>query len=256
MVVLALSGSVASMTCIGWQATAAARMDCCQAAHDGCADQLSADACCAQTEQVRQQLFEGLATFPVSLAPVTAAPASIIQYSRCAAAIAFERALHRYPHSPPFLGAVLLIWSIRLALRKRSITGEVSDERMWGTMQTERVSSVFGLASSITTLVCWAFPILFVTLGLGSVVASAVTVAPWLAVIGRHKTLVFVASGLLLAANYWLVVVRPRRCAPGELCHIDSPVMRWNRRVFWLSAVIYICAVGLTYGSVLVLSAM
>jgi len=88
------------------------------------------------------------------------------------------------------------------------------------------------------------------------VVASAVTVAPWLAVISRHKTLVFVASGLLLALNYWLVVVRPRRCAPGELCHMDSPLMRWNRRVFWLSTVIYIGAVGLTYGSLLVLSAM
>jgi hypothetical protein len=88
------------------------------------------------------------------------------------------------------------------------------------------------------------------------VVASAVTVAPWLAVISRHKTLVFGASAVLLALNYWLIVVRPRRCAPAELCHIDSPLMRWNRRVFWLSVVIYICAVGLTYGSLLVLSAM
>lgn len=87
-------------------------------------------------------------------------------------------------------------------------------------------------------------------------VASAVTVAPWLVVISRHKTLVFAASGVLLALNYWLVVVRPRRCAPGELCHIDNPLMRWNRRVFWLSVVIYICAVGLTYGSLLVLSGM
>ena len=94
------------------------------------------------------------------------------------------------------------------------------------------------------------------TLGLGSVVASAVTLAPWLAVISRHKTPVFLASGLLLTLNYWLVVVRPRSCAPGELCHIDSPFMRWNRRLFWLSALIYISALGLTYGSLLVLSAL
>jgi hypothetical protein len=88
------------------------------------------------------------------------------------------------------------------------------------------------------------------------VVASAITVAPWLAVIGRHKTLVFAASGVLLAVNYWLVVVRPRGCAPGEVCHMDSPWMRFNRRVFWLSALIYVCAAGLTYGSLLILSAM
>ena len=87
-------------------------------------------------------------------------------------------------------------------------------------------------------------------------IASAVTVAPWLMVIGRHKSPVFVASGVLLASNYWLVVVRPRRCAPGELCHIDSPWMRWNRRVFWLSVAIYISALGLTYGSLLALSAL
>ena len=97
---------------------------------------------------------------------------------------------------------------------------------------------------------------MFVALGLGSVVASAVTAAPWLAVISRHKPLVFGASGLLLALNYWLVVVRPRRCAPGELCHVDSPMMRWNRRVFWFSALVYSAALVLTYGSLAVLSRM
>jgi hypothetical protein len=73
----------------------------------------------------------------------------------------------------------------------------------------------------------------FVTLGLGSVIASAVSAAPWLAVISRHKNLVIGVSGTLLALNYWLVIVRPRRCAPGEVCHVDSPLMRWNRRVWW-----------------------
>jgi hypothetical protein len=97
---------------------------------------------------------------------------------------------------------------------------------------------------------------LFVTLGLGSVVASAVTAAPWLAVISRHKELVFGASGLLMALNYWLVVVRPRSCQPGELCHVDSPLMRWNRRVFWASAVIYAAALLVTYGSLLLLQSM
>ena len=66
--------------------------------------------------------------------------------------------------------------------------------------------------------------------------------APWLAVISRHKDLVFALSGLLMALNYWLVVVRPRRCAPGDVCHVDSPLMRFNRRLFWISAAVY--AVG------------
>jgi hypothetical protein len=97
---------------------------------------------------------------------------------------------------------------------------------------------------------------LFVTLGLGSVVASAVSAAPWLAVISGHKELVFGASGLLMALNYWLVVVRPRQCQPGELCHVDSPLMRWNRRVFWTSVAIYTTALVVTYGSLMLLPAL
>ena len=56
-----------------------------------------------------------------------------------------------------------------------------------------------------------------------------------------------------MALNYWLVVVRPRRCAPGEVCHIDSPVMRFNRRLFWFSGFVYVVALALTYGSLVVL---
>jgi hypothetical protein len=96
----------------------------------------------------------------------------------------------------------------------------------------------------------------FVTLGLGSVIASAVSVAPWLATVSRHKNLMFAASGVLLAANYWLVIVRPRRCAPGDVCHVDSPLMRWNRRVWWASAGVYAAALTLTYGSLFVLERM
>ena len=94
------------------------------------------------------------------------------------------------------------------------------------------------------------------TLGLGSVIASAVSVAPWLAVVSRNTGVVFGAAGLLMALNYWLVVIRPRRCAPGEICHVDSPLMRWNRRLYWASAIIFVAALVLTYGSLFILERM
>jgi len=78
-----------------------------------------------------------------------------------------------------------------------------------------------------------------------------VSAAPWLAVISRHKELAFGASGLLMALNCWLVVVRPRQCQPGDLCHVDGPLMRWNRRVFWASVGIYVTALVVTYGALL-----
>jgi hypothetical protein len=90
-----------------------------------------------------------------------------------------------------------------------------------------------------------------VSLGLGSVIGSAFEAAPWLMQIGRHKTAVFVAVGILLTLNYWLAIVRPRRmnCAPGEVCHVDSPAMRVNRALFWVSVLIYAGAVAFTYAA-------
>ena len=91
------------------------------------------------------------------------------------------------------------------------------------------------------------------SLGLGSVIASAFEVAPWMAAIAGHKTVVFAAVGALLAANYWVAVVRPRtmNCAPGEVCHVDSPAMRVNRLLFWMSVLIYTVAVTFTYAALL-----
>ena len=89
------------------------------------------------------------------------------------------------------------------------------------------------------------------SLGLGSVIASTLEFAPWLMVISRHKSVVFPLVGALLVFNYWFAVIRPRQmnCAPGEVCHVDSPAMRLNRRLFWFSVVIYVVAVAATYSA-------
>jgi hypothetical protein len=80
-----------------------------------------------------------------------------------------------------------------------------------------------------------------------------IEVAPWAIALGRYKTSLFSLSALLLALNYWLVVVRPRRCVPGELCHMDTPFMRFNRRMYWSSVAIFVLAFAVTYGSELLI---
>jgi hypothetical protein len=97
--------------------------------------------------------------------------------------------------------------------------------------------------------------ILFVSLGLGSVIVSAIEFAPWLAPVSRHKDAVFAAVGALLVVNYWLAVERPRKmnCAPGEICHPESSAARLNRALFWTSAAIYAAAVAVTYVALLFL---
>jgi hypothetical protein len=91
----------------------------------------------------------------------------------------------------------------------------------------------------------------FVSLGLGSVIATIIGSAPWLATVSRYKTTVFVVVGVMLAVNYWFAVVRPRRMnrPPGEVCHIDSPTMRITRVLFWTSVAIRASAVTLTYAA-------
>ena len=92
---------------------------------------------------------------------------------------------------------------------------------------------------------------MFVSLGLGSVIASTIQIAPWLIVVGRHKTAVFAVVGVMLALNYWLAIVRPRQadCAPGEICHSDSPAMRVTRVLFWTSVAIWAGAVTVAYAA-------
>ena len=83
--------------------------------------------------------------------------------------------------------------------------------------------------------------------------AALIETAPWIVVLERHRPVLFGVSGGLLALNYWMVSVRPRQCAPGELCHIDSPFMRINRRLYSISLALFIVALVLTYGSLLVI---
>ena len=83
--------------------------------------------------------------------------------------------------------------------------------------------------------------------------ASLIETAPWIVVLERNRPLLFTVSGALLALNYWMVVVRPRRCAPGELCHMDTPFMRFNRRLYWTSVALFALALTLTYGSLVVI---
>ena len=83
--------------------------------------------------------------------------------------------------------------------------------------------------------------------------ASAIEAAPWYGELQHYKPVLFAGSAVMLALDYWLVVVRPRACAPGELCHMDTPFMRFNRRLYWISVALFAVALAVTYGSLLVL---
>lgn len=105
------------------------------------------------------------------------------------------------------------------------------------------------LFTSAGTLLCCALPILFVILGMGSVVASIASNVPFLITLSMHKAWVFGISGLLLLISGWLLY-RPGRYCPSDplLAELCENSHRWNVRMLWVSAVIW--AIGFFFAFV------
>lgn len=116
----------------------------------------------------------------------------------------------------------------------------------------DKALAIFSLFASTGTLLCCALPTLLVTLGLGAVVAGAVSSLPWLIPLSQNKGWVFLGAGLLIAGN-WVLVWRWRRRAAAIACEVPvrgGPVdanacevaSRFSRVVLWVSTAFY--AVG------------
>ena len=116
-----------------------------------------------------------------------------------------------------------------------------------GNRWREGLSAVTPVAV-LGTLICCALPITLVILGAGSVVATLVSTAPWLAAVSRHKEWVFLVAGTLLVVDYWILYRSTgAACRPGGVCHVSHPFGRWMRRVFWSSSVLYAAGLGAAY---------
>jgi hypothetical protein len=114
----------------------------------------------------------------------------------------------------------------------------------------ERALAILSLFASTSTLLCCALPTLLVTLGMGAVVAGAVSSLPWLVPLSRNKEWVFLGAGVLIAAN-WVLMRRWRRAVlacevpPGGGSSVVSAceaASRFSRVVLWVSTALY--AVG------------
>lgn len=101
-----------------------------------------------------------------------------------------------------------------------------------------RVGIWSALVASLGTLVCCALPSLLVFLGLGTTVAAAVSAAPWLVALSRHKEWVFLAAGLLIAGSrLYARHVAPRVSRDGKACPL--PLARATRIAWWTSVAVY-----------------
>lgn len=102
-------------------------------------------------------------------------------------------------------------------------------------------------AGALGTLVCCALPSLLVVLGLGTTVAAVVSAAPWLVVLSRHKSWVFLAAGILIVASrLYTERIAPRMSVDGTAC--PRPLSRATRRIWWASVVLYVAGAFVAFG--------
>lgn len=105
--------------------------------------------------------------------------------------------------------------------------------------------TIFTLFTTTGTLLCCALPIIFVTLGMGATVVAMTSTFPFLITLTHYKIWVFAFSGFMLVISGWLMF-RPGRACPVDpaLGNACSTAYKWNKRLYWISVVIW--CVGFT----------
>jgi hypothetical protein len=96
------------------------------------------------------------------------------------------------------------------------------------------------LFASTGTLICCALPIILVTLGLGTTVATLTSTFPFLITLSEHKAWVFAFSAIMLGFSGWLLYRSGRSCpSDPEAAALCETAHLWNRRIYWTSVTIW-----------------
>ena len=104
------------------------------------------------------------------------------------------------------------------------------------------------LFASASTWICCALPILLVTVGAGAILAGIINQFPLLTVLGAHKNWMFAISGVLLAAAAGLTWRSGQHCpADPVLARQCQRVRRWNKRILWVSVIVWFMGFGAAY---------
>ena len=121
------------------------------------------------------------------------------------------------------------------AMDDSSLAGQV-----WENPRMERGLGWVSLFASASTWICCALPILLVTVGAGAILAGIINQFPLLTVLGAHKNWMFAISGVLLAAAAGLTWRSGQHCpADPVLARQCQRVRRWNKRVLWVSVIVW-----------------
>ncbi len=101
---------------------------------------------------------------------------------------------------------------------------------------------VLSLFTSFSTLICCAIPSLLVVIGMGAVLASFISIFPWLIIISKYKVQVFAVAGLLLIITIYLFwrfknAPCPINIKQAKICNRLKII---NLKIIIVSSVIYL----------------
>ena len=104
------------------------------------------------------------------------------------------------------------------------------------------------------TLLCCALPIALVSLGMGTVVATMASSAPWLIALSQYKLWMFLVSGILIGLSIY-AVYQPGRSCPTDpaLAAACERADKWNRRFIMISGGMWLLGFITAYALPLIL---
>ena len=116
-------------------------------------------------------------------------------------------------------------------------------------VMSDKSANFFSLFASSSTLICCAFPALFVALGAGASFVSLVSTFPFLIVLSQYKiyitsfaTLMILVAGYVNYKTYLLPC--PSDSESGRLC---MQTRKRSRMIYYLSVAIFLFATIFTY---------
>jgi len=115
----------------------------------------------------------------------------------------------------------------------------------------QRLVSFLSLFTSTGTLLCCALPAALAAVAGGAAVGTMLSALPWLIPLSRHKGVLFIVAGVLIAFNA-LLVLRPQgkvACSitGGKGCEVAGG---FSKAMLWISTGIYTIGVAFAYAVV------
>ena len=116
---------------------------------------------------------------------------------------------------------------------------EILRSRQMSDMWKQIIVPTLSLFTSFGTLICCALPALFVSLGMGAVLAGLVSDLPWLIVLSEHKKEVFgIAIFMLSIATFlhWKMRYAPCPADPqkARACQRMRHLSKWVLALSWV----------------------